>query len=121
MLYNCILSKTLKVIPCEKKRIWSSAKLLDEPVDRVQFGIIVEEYQICLVTGNYVLFIFTVLSEFEIFLYIFLDFSTSILSKYILALSFPNSFSAFYLISDLMILFLTSKLSQKLDDQHKDP
>lgn len=95
--------------------------LLDEPVGRVQFGIIVEEYQICLVTGNYVLFIFTVLSEFEIFLYIFLDFSTSILSKYILALSCPNSFSAFYLISDLMILFLTSKLSQKLDDQHKDP
>lgn len=45
--------------------------LLDEPVGRVQFGIIVEEYQICLVTGNYVLFIFTVLSEFEIFLYIY--------------------------------------------------
>jgi len=73
---KCILSKTLKVIPCEKKRIWSSAKLLDEPVGRVQFGIIVEEYQICLVTGNYVLFIFTVLSEFEFFLYIFLEFSS---------------------------------------------
>lgn len=45
--------------------------LLDEPVGRVQFGIIVEGYQICLVTGNYVLFIFTVLSEFEFFLYIY--------------------------------------------------
>lgn len=44
--------------------------LLDEPVGRVQFGIIVEEYQICLVTGNYVLFIFTVLVSTVKYIYI---------------------------------------------------